>query len=746
MIDPGEMPPSRPTRVQKDFAKQSLGSSLSGSSASSKSDDNNKIFKKPLSRTIKLDYKLDADDEPGDLLDDDPEYGETHIPTRPSPARLQHENARLFAEAMLNETERRQSKRNLLPGNPHSPVRSFMNSVRGIKLNPREASPLRKAVGLDDEYDELVKARRQYYRKRKCQRIGVLVAMVAIMLAFVIAVIRGLEERIVTPSMSERMSATVNLLSEKGISDQKDLLKESTPQYKAAYWMANTDAEPLSVPSSSDDQNVFRFVQRYVLAVLYHSLNGNNWINGLGFLSGVHECSWYEEVPDENGDLFAVGVTCNENLHVDNLLIPSNNLKGTIPDEIRHLKKLDFLSLKHNDLSGTIPSSLKELTLLDYLDLKYNRMIGSIPHFLGDLQRLQVLGLSKNQFSGSLPGSFGTLRLKTLGLDDNMLTGDLAPISMMNSLEYVYVEDNEFSGKLDHGMLVDLKGLKEADLSGNQLEGASIPTHIFTLPLLKALDLSDNDITGSLPDTMPENNVLEYLSLRRNAVSSAIPNTISNLRALTHLDLESNAFTGELPKSLGDLKDLSYLFLGINPLTGGSIPDELKSLTALRELSMEDIQLVGNIPEWIGDTTGLRLLDLRHNELTGSIQVDFSKLKHLEYLMLSDNKLTGEIPVGLGSQTDLEIVSLHHNGLIGEAGGLCTAKSEIQVLTTDCGEITCDCCDECCDSDNCFQDVVWNILEILENDQTSWEGKFRRADYSFNPHILIDKEPRGGAR
>jgi Leucine-rich repeat (LRR) protein len=315
----------------------------------------------------------------------------------------------------------------------------------------------------------------------------------------------------------------------------------------------------------------------------------------------------------------------------------SNNLKGKIPSEIKHLKKLDFLSLKHNELSGSIPSALKELTLLDYLDLKLNQLTGSIPHFLGDLQRLQVLGLSKNQLEGTLPGSLGTLGLKTLAIDGNILTGDLAPVAMMTSLEYLYAEENDLHGNLDHGLLADLKSLIEADLSGNRLESAQIPTHLFSLPQLRVLDLSDNSISGSLPESLPDNSVLEYLNLRMNSMPSSIPDSISNLRALTHLDLEANAFTGDLPAdSLASLKDLSYLFLGKNPLNDAIMPGSFQSLTGLRELSMDDVGLQGEIPTWMGNLSNLKLLDLRNNQLTGgSLEaVDFSNMNELTYFVV----------------------------------------------------------------------------------------------------------------
>ena len=85
------------------------------------------------------------------------------------------------------------------------------------------------------------------------------------------------------------------------------------------------------------------------------------------------------------------------------------------------------------------------------------------------------------------------------------------------------------------------------------------------------------------------------------------------------------------------------------------------------------------------------------------------------------------------------VVSLHHNGIIGEAGDLCSDNSDIQLLTTDCGDVTCDCCDECCDGDHCYEGVIW---DALENSQPKWEEHFRRDDYSFNPHILFEEQAK----
>ena len=185
-----------------------------------------------------------------------------------------------------------------------------------------------------------------------------------------------------------------------------------------------------------------------------------------------------------------------------------------------------------------MPSALQHLTLLEYLDLKFNQVEGSIPDFIGQLQHLQVLGLSSNRLTGGLPHSLGNLRLKTLAVDDNGLGGDLSAIRQMNHLKYLYAQNNLFTGDLFHGLLMtQLPSLIEVDLSGNNLTATEIPSHIFTLPELRLLDASGNQISGTLPVDLPPNNSLEYLSFRGNNIVSSIPDSISNLGRLTHLDL-----------------------------------------------------------------------------------------------------------------------------------------------------------------------------------------------------------------
>lgn len=716
VVDPGDRPPSAPERsLQKDFANRGSRVNISPR------EEKDGIFKAPLSRTIKIDYTDDADEEPIDLLlpvDLDPEFGEE----KEEPLSPGMEQTRLFAAAMLSESERRNSKRKLGFG-IGSPVKNLFGE------KPEETY-LRDSLGLNYPMDKW-----RENRRRRCRRGLLITGAIAVLFTiFLLLIGKG--------QVTNRMTATKEFLTQNNYATNEKLSNPSTPQYKAALWIANEDQDNLDIPVNTVGSASNRFLQRYVLAVLYYSLGGDEWTQSFNFLSSNHECSWNEEMKDENNEVFAVGASCDTQLQVDSLLIPSNNLKGSIPDEIRFLRQLSFISLKHNELMGTLPSAMSDLHMLEYLDVKFNRLEGTIPEFLSNFQRLQVLGLSKNNFVGSLPGSFGRLRLKTLALDDNALTGDLVPLRLMSTLNYLYAQNNALQGNLWHGVMHSgMTSLVEVDLSGNDLTGIDIPDHCFSMPKLELLDVADNKLGGKFPDTIPDNVMLRYLSLRGNEMTSSIPDSISNLKQLTHLDLENNVMTGTLPPALSSMQKLQYLFLGQNSFQATDIPSELQNLVSLKQLSLNNLGLSGAIPSWITKLLNLSLLDLRENNLTGTLDIDFSKFHSMKHLMLHDNKLAGSLPKSLGTMKELQVLSIYRNALTGSANPVCDGDNHVYLIASDCSTITCDCCDKCCDEDSCYDSRGWDDLE-----ETRWDQHYSRADYSFNPNILNGaQEPRDGS-
>ena len=95
----------------------------------------------------------------------------------------------------------------------------------------------------------------------------------------------------------------------------------TSPQNQAATWIAIEDPMKLPIPESSNDPGFRKFIQRYSLAVLFHSLNGAEWRNlAKIFLRGTDACEWHKTIKYEN-ETIKLGVTCDKTGEVTALLL-----------------------------------------------------------------------------------------------------------------------------------------------------------------------------------------------------------------------------------------------------------------------------------------------------------------------------------------------------------------------------------------------------------------------------------------
>uniref|UniRef100_A0A6N2M010 Leucine-rich repeat-containing N-terminal plant-type domain-containing protein n=1 Tax=Salix viminalis TaxID=40686 RepID=A0A6N2M010_SALVM len=129
------------------------------------------------------------------------------------------------------------------------------------------------------------------------------------------------------------------------------------------------------------------------------------------------------------------------------------------------------------------------------------------------------------------------------------------------------------------------------DLSNNHI-GGEIPSN---LPVtMQNLFLSDNNFTGSIPDSLSSLTLLKAMSLNENFLSGEIPDAFQALPGLINLDLSSNNLSGQLPSSFMDLASLTTLRLQDNQLSGTL--DVLEDLP-LRDLNIENNLFSGPIPD-----------------------------------------------------------------------------------------------------------------------------------------------------
>ncbi|URD84977.1 LRR receptor-like serine threonine-protein kinase [Musa troglodytarum] len=250
-------------------------------------------------------------------------------------------------------------------------------------------------------------------------------------------------------------------------------------------------------------------------------------------------------------------------LYLSDNKITGNKLVGGVPDSLCNLQMLESLHLSHNNLSGQIPHCLKSCTELATLDLGHNNFIGNIPTWIGEsLLYLKTLSLRSNAFTGSIPQLSSLPSLRILDLSNNNLSGTI-PQSFgdFNALksaptyqccyfnnDSLYVED----------MWLFIKGSELEyttrqlsmdtliDLSNNYLSG-NIPEELGNLHGLRSLNLSKNYLIGQIPWSIGRMKQLEVLDLSRNNLSGAIPSDLAALNFLNHLNLSYNNLSGRIP-------------------------------------------------------------------------------------------------------------------------------------------------------------------------------------------------------
>ncbi|GJZ94201.1 kinase-like domain-containing protein [Tanacetum coccineum] len=245
------------------------------------------------------------------------------------------------------------------------------------------------------------------------------------------------------------------------------------------------------------------------------------------------------------------------------------NFQGSLPSSIGNLSnQLEYLDLEGNHLHGNVPSSIGSLVGLTTLDLGLNQFKGKIPVAIGKLQNLQILSLYHNQFSGPIPYSIGNLSsLNTLWLYSNRLERHIpSSVGDCHNLLALSLYDNKLRGNIPKQLLLLPSLTITLNLSQNQLSG-SLPTEVGVLKMLTNLDFSNNNLSGEIPSTLGGCTSLSSLSLQGNLLTGVIPPSLSSLKGLAKLDLSHNKLSGQIPLFLEQFS-LEFVNLSFNDFEG----------------------------------------------------------------------------------------------------------------------------------------------------------------------------------
>ncbi|XP_039685633.1 probable leucine-rich repeat receptor-like protein kinase At1g35710 isoform X2 [Medicago truncatula] len=335
--------------------------------------------------------------------------------------------------------------------------------------------------------------------------------------------------------------------------------------------------------------------------------------------------------------------------HLD---LSANILKGQLPPSLANLSKLTHLDLSANFLKGQLPSELWLLKNLTFLDLSYNRFKGQIPSSLGNLKQLENLDISDNYIEGHIPFELGFLKnLSTLGLSNNIFKGEIpSSLGNLKQLQHLNISHNHVQGFIPFE-LVFLKNIITFDLSHNRLTDLDLSSNYLKGPVgnlnqLQLLNISHNNIQGSIPLELGFLRNIITLDLSHNRLNGNLPNFLTNLTQLDYLDISYNLLIGTLPSKFFPFNDnLFFMDLSHN-LISGQIPSHIRGF---HELNLSNNNLTGTIPQSL---CNVYYVDISYNCLEGPIpnclQV-YTKNK-------GNNNLNGAIPQSL---CNLSVMSFH---------------------------------------------------------------------------------------
>jgi Leucine-rich repeat (LRR) protein len=365
------------------------------------------------------------------------------------------------------------------------------------------------------------------------------------------------------------------------------------------------------------------------------------------------------------------GLTCiiidDSNCNINEINLSNFNLTGFIHPNLFNINTLSKLKLDTNYIASSIPSTIGNLKNLIFLDFYKNEITGTIPIQLCNLVLLEAIHLDFNHFIGSIPHEF----------------------SQLNKLNFINLRNNNFTNKIFD--MSNFKDLTYFELSNNQLTG-SIPESIGNSSQLSLFFVTNNSLTGNIIDKFNYSNqlFLKNIDVSGNFISNSIPSDIFKLPNLETFAAYSNCLTGLIPIEVCSSTTLYALILdGMKTAStcrnyiwpqnffinfpdsyylsdfDQSIPSCLFNINTLKTLHLSGIGLSGVIENDVIINNNLQDLSLSNNRIIGSIPSTIQS-RSFNSLDLGSNRLNGILSAGFDSENIHSPLYLNNNRLSGQ--------------------------------------------------------------------------------
>ncbi|XP_019184108.1 PREDICTED: receptor-like protein 12 isoform X1 [Ipomoea nil] len=375
----------------------------------------------------------------------------------------------------------------------------------------------------------------------------------------------------------------------------------------------------LKLSNNKFQGQIFSGVALNTYQLTFMQLDHNNFVGCLSTISfssslialDLSNNHLYGEVPKWLGNMTSLA----------HLSMSNNQLQGPIPIELCESNRIELLDLSNNRLSGSIPACLFNPSMLRHLHLSKNWFGGQLTHAFDDNFSLVTLDLSDNNFTGRIPewiGSLGVLSILLLkgNYFEGIIPDQLCQLSKLSILDLSY---NNLGGSIPHclGEMAIAKYFDSKSITSILLEQPMTQTEMsyfyYSSKLAKAFHLPLDRLFDGADFFVDDHVMAEFTTKLQPRFFKGIV-----LDLMTGIDLSCNQLIGSIPLGLGNLSEVHALNLSHNNLTG-AIPTTLSGLANVESLDLSYNMLMGRIPAQLVELNCLEVFSVAHNNLSGPI-------------------------------------------------------------------------------------------------------------------------------